>query len=71
MDNVNVILYDMPARIKAYTIKMDEGYTICLNSRLTRVQNQISYLHEIKHIQNGDYDLQCGADLIECFSHSK
>ena len=71
MDNINVILYDMPARIKAYTVKMDEQYTICLNSRLTHTQNQISFQHEIEHIRNGDYDLKCGADLIECFSHRK
>lgn len=59
----------MPARIKAYTVKMDGNYTICLNSRLTNAQNKISYQHEINHIKNGDYDLKCNADLIECISH--
>lgn len=69
MDNVRVILYDMPARIKAYTIKLEEYYTICLNSNLSHTQNEISYQHEIDHIINGDYDKKCSADMIEVLAH--
>lgn len=67
--DINVILYNMPTRIKAYTVKLHGQYTICLNSRLSHMQNKESYLHEIDHIKNGDYDLQCDADLIEFLSH--
>lgn len=69
MDNVRVVLYDMPARIKAYTIKLEEYYTICINSNLSHTQNQTSYKHELEHIRNGDYDRKCSADMIEIVSH--
>lgn len=70
MDSINVLYADMPPRIKAYTVKCsDLSYTIVLNSKLSKEQNERSYWHELSHIQNGDYDLKCDAGLIEFFSH--
>lgn len=68
----NVIYADMPATIKAYTVKCPEGsYTIVLNSRLTREQHLISYYHEMKHIENGDYDRTDSVGVIEINAHKE
>ena len=69
--DVNVILADMPARIPAYSVaNSDQSYTIVLNSRLCYERQLQAYYHEMKHIENGDFEKKCSADIIECFAHS-
>lgn len=69
--DVNVILADMPSRIPAYSIaNTDLSYTIVLNSKLNHERQLLAYHHEINHIENGDYDKKCPADIIECYAHS-
>ncbi len=66
-----VIYADMPTTIKAYTvINSDNTYTIVLNSRLNREQHLLSYYHEMKHIENNDYDKKCDVNIIEFEAHS-
>ena len=58
----NLIYADMPTTIKAYTMHCNDDtytYTIVLNSRHCLEQLMQSYHHEMKHIENGDYDKQC------------
>lgn len=70
MDIVNTIFIDMPTTIKAYTIcNNDDTYTVVLNSKLTREQHLLSYHHEMRHIENGDYLKKCGVDIIEINAH--
>lgn len=69
--DVNTILADMPGSISAYTISnADLSYTIVLNSRLNFERQLKAYHHEMRHIENGDYDKKCSADLIECYAHA-
>lgn len=66
-----VIYADMPTTIKAYTVaNSDNTYTIVLNSRMSREQHLISYYHEMKHIENNDYDKKCDINIIEFQAHS-
>lgn len=68
--DVNICLADLPCRIKAYTFPNTDGtYTIILNSRHSHHQHLLSYYHEMQHIEHGDYDEQCNADLIELYAH--
>ncbi len=76
MNNIDVkdirtILVDMPPHIKAYTVLMNDVYTVVLNARLSQEQNQESARHEIAHIQRGDYEKTSTADLIEFFAHEE
>ena len=69
--DVNTILADLPCSIAAYTISnADTSYTIVLNSRLNHERLMEAYLHELDHINNGDYDKRCSADLIEFYAHA-
>lgn len=70
MDDVRTIFIDMPNTVKGYTISDTEGYfTIVLNKNLNFEQNVMSYLHELKHIKNGDFERICSANLIEAHAH--
>ena len=67
--DANVIYADLPASIKAYTVSCpDDTYTIVLNSRHSYEQLLISYSHELKHIENGDFEKD-NADMIELSAH--
>lgn len=71
MENVNVRYIDLPATVKSYVVNnQDQSYTIVLNSNLNYEQNMKSYLHEMEHISNGDYEKKCSADWIEITAHS-
>lgn len=70
MDNVFVMLSDLPAAIRSFVVQnKDLTYTIVLNSKLSYEQNLVCYQHELRHIQNGDYDKKCSVDLIEIYAH--
>lgn len=70
-ENIIVIYKDMPARIKSFVIPDGFGnYTIVLNSCLTHEQNRCSVLHEIEHIEHGDYDSVKNVDVLETYRHN-
>lgn len=70
MENYNIILYDMPTGIKAFTRSNPDGtYTIVLNSRLSDEQQRLSFYHELMHIQNGDYDRKMAIGMLEIYAH--
>lgn len=68
MTHVQVI--DFKNSLKATHVMNEDGsYTIFLNARLTREQQEISYLHEIEHIQNEDLQSYLDADILEFERH--
>lgn len=69
MENVRTVYIDMPATIKGYTIAKDDFYTIVLNSNLSNEQNKLTYMHEMYHITNGDFQSKNSVGLIEIFAH--
>lgn len=53
----NVCFMELPSRVKGYVCKNeDDTHTIILNSRLTIEQNMETYLHELNHIENNDFE---------------
>ena len=70
MSDINVLYADMPTAIRSYVVSnTDMTYTVVLNSRLSHEQNLISYTHELKHINDGDYDKKCSVNMIEINAH--
>ena len=69
IQDVKVILENMPTTIKGYTVAKDFTYTIVLNSRLSFESQRYTYLHELEHINNGDFEKKCRADIIEFYAH--
>lgn len=66
---VNTILVDMPTRMKGQTVKNEDGsYSVFLNSRMASNQIEKTYIHEIEHIQNGDFEKE-QVQRIEAYAH--
>ncbi len=49
----------------AILLNDDGTYTILLNSRLSRQQNEASFIHELNHIKNGDFHRDVPIKQIE------
>lgn len=66
------VMIDLPFTVKGFTICNDGCYTIFLNKNLNHEQNKESYLHEMRHIINGDFDKkECNANMIELIAHKQ
>lgn len=65
-----VRLMDLPPRIKGFVVRRNGEDVIILNSRLNREQNMKTYLHEKKHIENGDFE-KLNVDEIERDAHNE
>ena len=69
--NINTLETDLPTTIAAYVVSNpDLSYTIVLNARLTFERRMEAYKHELRHIENGDYERR-SADLIELYAHKQ
>lgn len=70
-DSIKVIYYDIPCRIRGFTKKTnDDIYYIVLNSRLSREQNQMTLVHELEHIKNGDFYNYNNVQELEFLRHT-
>lgn len=56
---------ELPARVKAFTVKNEDDYFIVVNSILSRSQQLREINHELTHIKRGDYSSELSADSIE------
>ena len=70
MEIIQVFLVDL-GPVKAMTIKnSDDSYTILINANLSHVMQIEAYDHEMKHINNHDYDQMYDINDIEMMRHS-
>jgi hypothetical protein len=52
-----IYLMELPCRVKGCVCKNDDGtHTIILNSRLSFEQNRQTFIHELNHIENNDFE---------------
>lgn len=72
MNNVMVRLIDMPCTVRGCVVRHIDGeeyYTILLNSHLSADMQRKTYLHELSHIEEGDFSKCVSADCIERMRH--
>lgn len=67
---MEVRLMNLPTRIKGFVTMRGGEPVIVLNARLNHEQNLKTYLHELKHIKNGDFE-KSDADRIESDAHNE
>lgn len=65
------ILVDLPPAVDAFTVLVDDCYTIVLNASHSHDQHLKAYEHEVKHILNGDFEKKSPVGLIEFFAHKE
>lgn len=76
MQEFNVIFVDLPETVKGMIVKMfdyehgDDCYTIVINSKLNLEQQQAAFLHELRHLQSGDFEAVCMVDVLEMQRHA-
>lgn len=64
--NINVQILDFGNSIPAVvTINDDGSFSIFLNARLTYERRLEAYMHEIRHIENGDFCSGRNVDELE------
>ncbi len=57
IDNVPVVLQDMPVQIRGFVcLGSDYSPCIVINSRMSVEQQRKTYLHEVKHLESGQFD---------------
>lgn len=70
MDDIFTQYCNLPCSIHAYVVRsLDGSYTIVINSRLNHETQLAAYAHEFRHIQDKDFDKDCGVDSIEYYTH--
>lgn len=73
-NNTDVYIYyvDMPCSISSNIVDNGDGsYTLYLNSRLSYEKNLEGYLHEMKHINNNDFNSFEDIQKIESRTHKR
>lgn len=65
---MKVIYENMPTSIGGFVKEKDGFYTVVLNARMTRERNAETLLHELRHIENGDFEKE-SADQVERVAH--
>lgn len=70
-NNIKTIYCNLPNTISGFTVASNDDYfTIVLNENLSYYKNLETYLHEINHIIQGDFNKKCPADIIESLAHN-
>ena len=71
LDNYHTIFQNLPCKIKGYAVynTSEDFYTIVLNSRLAYNQNLETYIHELEHIYNDDFNSSMPATILESLAH--
>jgi len=66
------VVTDLPTTVKAFTMENEDGtYEICVNARLTKEQQMLSYRHELSHIMNDDFRSDADTDSLESLRHTE
>ena len=70
---MRTILIDLPLKCRGYIYEdVATGDRVCvLNARYSYESNQLSYLHECYHVENGDFDSDDNINAIENRAHNK
>lgn len=69
-DEIFTYYANMPTTIRSFVVSnSDMSFTIIINARISSDQQLRAYLHELRHIKNGDYDKHCSVELIELNAH--
>lgn len=61
-----VRLADLPLRVKGFVMRDEDDFNnIYINEHLGVIEQQKALLHELRHIEQGDFDSELGIPDIE------
>ena len=75
MERIRVLIIDLPPRVSGLTAYYydEDGQVYCtiiINARLSAERQCTAYDHEIKHIDNGDFDKMIPVEELEIMRHA-
>ena len=71
MEYIGVYLIDLPTSIRGFTVRNNDGsYTIIINAGMSAIMQRDTYDHEIKHIDNHDFDHIYDINYLESLRHA-
>ena len=74
MERIKVFMLDLPDKVKGMTVYSNDQdglpfFTIIINARMDADTQHNTFIHEMKHINNYDFDSMIPADQIEVIRH--
>lgn len=74
VDQNSVFVYlrnDLPPKMHEFVTPCADGYTVYIDAKLDHEHQLRAYNHALKHIENGDYDIDTGISVsdIEMKAH--
>ncbi len=66
-----VVIRKCPPKVKAFVVKnqAEDYYTLVIDSDLDEDGRLNAYMHELRHIENDDFDRDRIADVAELIAH--
>lgn len=71
MNDIYVYIIDMPTKSSEVVAPCLDGYTIYLNARLSRLQQEEALRHAMRHIENNDFESEEDISTIELRAHKE
>lgn len=68
---MTVIFIDMPTTVKGFARRTPDGDVIVINARLSVDAQRATYIHELRHLKEDDFEKAENADQIEFLKHKK
>lgn len=70
-NNIYVYIKDMPSKVHEAVVPCISGYTVYINSRLSKAGQEAAYLHALWHIEHNDFWSEENVQEIEARAHRR
>lgn len=68
-NDIYVYIKDMPSKVHEAVVPCISGYTVYINSRLSRAGQEEAYNHALRHIESNDFWSEEDIQTIEARAH--
>ena len=70
-NDIYVYIKDMPSKVREAVVPCISGYTVYINSRLSKAGQEAAYLHALWHIEHNDFWSEENVQEIEARAHRR
>ena len=70
-NNIYVYIKDMLSKVHEAVVPCISGYTVYINSRLSKAGQEAAYLHALWHIEHNDFWSEENVQEIEARAHRR
>lgn len=70
-NDIYVYIKDMPSKVHEAVVPCISGYTVYINSKLSKAGQEAAYLHALWHIEHNDFWSEENVQEIEARAHRR